>query len=272
MGMRKQILTGTDIAVSRFTFGTGTLFKMGTARQRKDLLAAAYDHGFSHFDTAPYYGFGSSERDLKPVLASHADVTVTTKVGIYSPGGESQPELAIFLRKVAGRLVQAMSRPHVDWSVARARRTLDASIRRLGRERIDLYMLHEPDLTLVNCDEWLRWLEDERLHGRIRHFGISFNARHIAQFKSAPAAMATLIQTFDSLEGHEAQVLLDANRVLQITYGYVSAAAAKGAVNVPEVLAASLRRNATGSVVVSTSKIERLHQYAEIVAAVDSER
>jgi D-threo-aldose 1-dehydrogenase len=253
--------------VSRFAFGTASLFNVGTARQRADLLAAAYDHGFTHFDTAPYYGFGTAERDLKPLLAAHPNITVATKVGIYSPGGEAQSTAAVFIRKAAGRIVPTLSRPTIDWSVARARDALAASLKRLGRERIDLYLLHEPDLPLLYTDEWLRWLESER--DRVVRFGIAVDSKRLRAFVVANNPLASFVQTLDSIADREADILVEHGRPLQITYGYISAALRKAPVDIPAILAAALRRNSAGSVIVSTRKRERLGRYAEISDAVD---
>jgi D-threo-aldose 1-dehydrogenase len=265
--MRQVILPGTDMPVSRFAFGTASLFNVGTAKRRADLLAAAYDHGFTHFDTAPYYGFGTAERDLKPLLAAHPNITIATKVGIYSPGGEAQPAAAVFMRKAAGRIVPTLSRPTVDWSVARARKALAASLKRLGREQIDLYLLHEPNLSLLHTDEWLRWLERES--DRVVRFGIAVNSKRLRSFVVANNPLASFIQTLDSIAEREADILVEHGRPLQITYGYISAALRKGPADIPAILAAALRRNSAGSVIVSTRKRERLGQYAWISDAVD---
>ena len=72
----------------------------------------------------------------------------------------------------------------VDWSVKRARSALSASLRRLGRERIDLYLWHEPDLRLIATDEWLRWLEDER--ARVAWFGVAETASAWERLSNAP--------------------------------------------------------------------------------------
>jgi aryl-alcohol dehydrogenase-like predicted oxidoreductase len=88
--MNQITLQGTDIRVSRFSFGTAGLFNASlSARERGRLLNAAYDAGFTHFDTAPYYAFGIAERDLRPFLASRPNATVTTKVGLYSRRGSA---------------------------------------------------------------------------------------------------------------------------------------------------------------------------------------
>jgi len=82
--MQKITLPGTGLALSKFIFGTASLFNAGGAARRRALLEAATEGGFSHFDTAPYYGFGMVERDLAPDLRAYPELTVTTKVGILA--------------------------------------------------------------------------------------------------------------------------------------------------------------------------------------------
>lgn len=261
------LIPGTDLEVPRLLFGTASLFNVGNAAARARLLDAAYDHGLTHFDTAPYYGFGMAERDLQSLLARRRDATVTTKVGIYSPGGERQPSLLVLARKAIGRLAPAVSRPTIDWSVARAQGALEGSLRRLARETIDLYMLHEPDAALLESDEWLRWLEDVRAKGQVRRFGIAVDAARLHGFLNRPSVLSDLIQTIDSLEGREADALTAAGRPMQITYGYVSAAMRGSAsVDVRAVLRAALARNASGAVIVSTRQVERMSVYAALMA------
>ena len=265
--MQRVTLANTDLAVSRFIFGTASLFNAGRAPARQRLLEAAVDAGFSHFDTAPYYGVGQAERDLAPVLRANPGLTVTTKVGIWSPGGENQGEASIFLRKAAGRLIPALSRPTIDFAVARAGQALDGSLRRLGRERIDCYLLHEPELHLVATDEWQRWLEDCQASGKVREFGLAATPDRIAGFLAAGVRLGRVIQLPDSLSEHEADVLGQFGWPLQITYGYLSAAARQGPFDVAEVLGAALRRNADGAIIVSTRRPERCATLARIAAA-----
>lgn len=118
--MRTVTLPDTDLTVSRFVFGTSGLFNVRGRRNRGSLLEEAIARGFTHFDTAPYYGFGHAERDLAPVLARHEHVTVATKVGLHSPGGEAQPTWQVFARKAAGRVVPAISKPSLDFALDRA--------------------------------------------------------------------------------------------------------------------------------------------------------
>lgn len=254
--MKQIVLPGTDLSVSRFSFGTGSLVRVLSQSERARLLAAAHEAGFTHFDTAPYYGYGLAERELGAFLASRPDVTITTKVGLYSPGGEESSTAAIVARKIAGRVFPALTKPVVDFAVARAKASLDASLRRLRRARVDVFLLHEAEISLIDTDEWLRWLEGER--DRVGHFGIALATQRLRPFLDAHHPLARIVQTQDSLDGREADVLAAHGRTMQFTYGYMSSRAGADPCT---VLAGALNRNRTGSVIVSTTKAERLQHY-----------
>lgn len=266
--MKTVIIPGTDLSTSRFIFGTASLFRAGSRRTRRHLLDAAVQHGFLHFDTAPYYGFGYAERDLAPLLKAHPDVRVTTKVGLYSAGGESQSQASVLLRKIGGKALPRLSRPVRSFDLKRARAALEGSLRRLGREHIDLYMLHEPELHLLEPAEWLDWLESLRRSGQVGRFGLALTARQLQPFLQSKSPLADVVQVVDSLEQREADILTSHQRPLQITFGYVSAALRAGDTTaVPELLRLALQRNAHGAIIVSTRRPERLDQYARISEA-----
>lgn len=263
--MRRIILSGGALEVSRFVLGTASLFNVGSQRERVRLLDAAVEHGFTHFDTAPLYGFGMAERDLAPVLARHRHLSVTTKVGLYAPGGEYQSFSAVFARKALGRMFPTLSAARPDWTVERARKSLDGSLKRLGREQVDIYTLHEPDVHALRQEEWLRWLEDEVQAGRVGRFGIAVDGTRLTPFVASNSELLQFVQCLDSLEGREADCLTVSGRPMHITYGYVSDAMRRhGHVDVPKVLHAALDRNRMGAVIVSTRRAERLAQYAAI--------
>lgn len=266
--MRKLVIAGTNLETSRFIFGTSSLLRAGSTAKRRRLLDAAVDHGFVHFDTAPYYGFGIAERDLAPVLKAHPKVKVTTKVGIYSPGGEDQWSASVVMRKVGGKILPALSRPTTSFDLDRAQVCLEASLRRLGRDHIDLYMLHEPELPLVDAAAWVDWLESRRRGGYVGRYGLALTAARLEPFLAAATPLADVIQVLDSLARHEADVLARYHRPLQITYGYVSAARADGDTTmVPDILRLALERNPHGPIIVSTNRLERLAQYSRIPEA-----
>ena len=268
--MRTIELALCDLNVSRFIFGTASLFNVGRPKERQNLLTAAVDAGFTHFDTAPYYGFGLAERDLAPILKAHSNISFTTKVGIYSPGGEEQGDFSVFLRKASGRLMSAISRPTIDFSVSRAKISLEGSLKRTGRDIIDLYALHEPELRLLQVDEWQRWLEDCKVSGKVREFGLDVTADQLAPFLAHDVKIGNLIQLVDSLEEREADILARCGKPLQITQGYESAATRRNSsLTIPEIFKQSLQRNRDGAVIVNSTEISLMPEYANIVKEVD---
>jgi len=88
----------------------------------KQVVDAALDAGVNHFDTADIYGKGKSEEFLGRALGSRRDqAVITSKVGMGVPEGE-----------------HGGSEPYIA-------RHCDESLARLGTDRIDLYLLHQPD-------------------------------------------------------------------------------------------------------------------------------
>lgn len=260
--MRQIQISGSDLHVSRFSFGTASLHHLsGTAEQARH-LRAAHDAGFTHFDTAPLYGFGAAERALGEAFAGQNDVSIATKVGLYPPGGDAQSRLQMLARKVGGKLSPSLSQPVSDWTVARAQTSFEGSLERLKRERVDILFLHEPAAEHIDNDAWLTWLEAEIARGRIGQIGVAGPAPTVAPFIAAQSGLAAVVQTQDSLAGREADVLLAAQRPLQFTYGYQSAPDA-AVTDRAALLSEMLARNTTGSILVSTRKPERLRAFAE---------
>ena len=260
--MRKVVVHGTSLSVSRFSFGTASLHHLGCSRAQCAHLAAAADCGFSHFDTAPLYGFGEAERAIGRAFGASTDVTVATKVGLYPPGGCEQSRPAVLARKALGRFFSPLSRAVADLGVARARRSLEDSLRRLGRDRVDLLLLHEPDFGLCAADEFQRWLQDEA--GRVGAFGVAGPAAVVEPFVSRRSPLATVVQTRDDIATREADFMPANGRQLQFTYGYLGHCA--DGLSAAEVLGRALERNASGSIVVSTRNRKRLDEFVRVAA------
>jgi hypothetical protein len=226
------------------------------------LLKCALDHGITHFDTAPYYGFGVSEQDLGVALVGVSNATIATKVGIYPPGRPSQSSAEVLFRKSGGKILPFLSRPSIDWTVARARKSLDQSLRHLRKDFVDLLLLHEAEVHLLATDEWCHWLESER--SRVSAFGIACASDRVLPFLSGNHPLAKIIQCSDSVDRREADVVLRAGRPLQITFGYLGGPRSEPSEAPEQLLAAALRRNATGCVLVSTSREDRIGLLAAI--------
>lgn len=258
--MERILLPNTDLSVSRFSFGTAQLHLVGSTLAQIAHLEAAAEQGFSHFDSAPLYGFGGAERALGQAFSAESEITVATKVGLYPPGGCEQSRASMLARKAAGKLWPKLSRPVVDLTVQRARKSLERSLQRLGRDKIDLLLLHEPSVDLLQTDEWLGWIEKER--DRIRNVGIAGPQDIVMPFIDKYNQFVQVIQTRDSLDRREADILTSVGRPFQLTYGYFT-----GHTHEPDarrILSGALARNTTGSVLVSTRSKKRLKYFANV--------
>lgn len=251
--------------VSRFVLGTASLHHLGRLPVQAAHLEAAAAAGFTHFDTAPLYGFGGAERALGAAFASELTVSLTTKVGLYPPGGANQGHTAMLVRKFGGKLWPPMSRALADFSVERARQSLDDSLHRLRRDRTDILLLHDPAPGLLQTDEWHRWRESEG--DRIRYAGVAGRAGMVAQFLNGDGPFSGVVQVCDGLDSCEADVVTNAGRPIQLTYGYFSSDSSNrsGA----EILSGALARNRTGAVIAYSRSRARLAQFAASAALED---
>ena len=128
----------------------GNLYREVSDERASAVLEAAWDAGIRHFDTAPHYGIGLSERRLGAFLQTKPrdEFVISTKVGrILEPvtpveGDDMQHDFAV-------------PKTHVrryDYSADGIRRSLDDSLERLGLDRVDVLYLHDPELAVEGTD------------------------------------------------------------------------------------------------------------------------
>ncbi|SEM19296.1 aldo/keto reductase [Streptacidiphilus jiangxiensis] len=121
----------------------GNLFTAISDEQARGTVDAAWDSGVRSFDTAPHYGLGLSERRLGSALRERPrdEYVLSTKVGrllrpTTEPGGDDLAQ---------GFAVPAEFERVWDFSADGVRRSIEASLTRLGLDRIDIVYLHDPD-------------------------------------------------------------------------------------------------------------------------------
>lgn len=173
--------------VCGFTIGcsrVGSLLNPTPLSEIRRVLRAAADAGISSFDTANIYGQGDSERELGKVFGGRSDVFITTKGGYaFSPAARAAKYLkpAVRLMKnVPGLHGKVRSARHAavgqDFSAAALTASLEGSLRRLRRETIDGYLLHDPSVTsLVEGVPWST-LSAAKKAGKIRYIGVSIES------------------------------------------------------------------------------------------------
>ena len=108
----------------------------------EQILDEAWTAGVRLFDTAPHYGLGLSERRLGRFLAGRPRETyrLTTKVGRRLVPTDNPPEVLD-----EPFLVPAQARRVWDFSAIGIRTSIEASLVRLGVDRLDAVYLHDPE-------------------------------------------------------------------------------------------------------------------------------
>jgi aryl-alcohol dehydrogenase-like predicted oxidoreductase len=163
--MRYRLLGRTGLFVSEICLGTMTyggkgrwapIGKLGLPEVQAQ-IKAAFDAGVNFIDTANVYSEGESERLVGEALAKlglpREDLVIATKVRVRMGAAPNRVGL---------------SRVHVM-------NELDASLRRLKLDHVDLYQIHGMD-QVTPLDETLRALEDVVRSGRVRYLGLSNHA------------------------------------------------------------------------------------------------
>lgn len=260
-------MSGTALDVSRLSFGTASLHHLPTSSGRQKLLAAALDSGFTHFDTAPLYGFGIAEQEVGRALSSFAgEITVASKIGLYPPGPTARNTFGVWSRKALGKLVPGLSKAVVDWSLARASKSLDRSLQSMKRDCLDILFLHAPQASMINEEKVQSWLLKQRELGKIRYWGVAGELDSFKTWLSDGSQLCQIIQTRDSLAAFSQLDRLDQAFPALITYGAISSARHEGTqLTVTQLLSEALHRNPNGSVLVSSNNISHVKNLAEIV-------
>ncbi|MFD7702286.1 aldo/keto reductase [Streptomyces caelestis] len=143
--MNRRRLGRSRVEVTALAFGSagiGNLYTEVGEEAAYEAVRAAWQRGVRYFDTAPHYGIGLAERRLGAVLREYPRdaFTVSTKVGRrLEPSDAGGDDLA------HGFAVPATHRRVWDFSADGVRRTLEASLERLGLDRVDVVYLHDPD-------------------------------------------------------------------------------------------------------------------------------
>jgi aryl-alcohol dehydrogenase-like predicted oxidoreductase len=163
-------LPGLAQPLSQLVLGTMTFGDTVDLDIARTMVDTALDAGITSLDTANGYAAGRSEEMLGEILTGRRDtVTVATKAGIYPGDAGGQPLL----------------------SAPALRSSLEASLRRLRTEYVDVYYLHQPDRS-VPIDETVSALGDFVKEGKVRAIGVSnFSAWQIGDVNVACDAFGT---------------------------------------------------------------------------------
>jgi aryl-alcohol dehydrogenase-like predicted oxidoreductase len=194
----------TGLTVSRVALGTWAMggWMWGGSDQRESIatIHAALSQGVNLIDTAPVYGFGAAEEIVGAALGGVRNrVAIATKAGVEWRDGK------IFRNASRARIMQEV----------------DASLRRLRTDYIDIYQVHWPDplVPMEETAEAMRMLYEQ---GKIRAIGVSnFSVAQMQSFRKV-APLHVLQSPYNLFErAIETDVLpyCRANHIVTLGYG-----------------------------------------------------
>jgi aryl-alcohol dehydrogenase-like predicted oxidoreductase len=149
--MQHVTLGSTGIKVSRLAFGNMPFGSQVDLPEGRRIIHRCLDAGINFFDTADMYNRGKAESMLGEILGSRREsIILASKVRIRVGDGVNQEGLSRY------------------WIM----REVDASLRRLRTDRLDLYYMHQPD-PATPIEETLSTMNDLVRAGKVLHFGVS---------------------------------------------------------------------------------------------------
>jgi len=161
--MQFRRLGNTDVEVSAVGFGVWTVstgwWGEYTDEDAVAMLRDARAMGITFFDASDSYGNGRSEEQLGRAFANDPEVVIATKGGYdfysYPERPRGQQEIP------------------QDFSGKHLRKAVEESLRRLQRDRIDFYQLHNPKMDTIENDETFDTLETLKREGKLRAYGVA---------------------------------------------------------------------------------------------------
>jgi aryl-alcohol dehydrogenase-like predicted oxidoreductase len=222
-----------DIKVPVLGFGCSSLTGT-THRNSIRLLETAFDAGVRHFDVARYYGYGEAENILGTFVKNRrSEVTITTKFGIKPPHLTFRRRLVLYVGRRVLRLVPS-ARRHVPqrakpavtsgaFSVRDAQNSLEESLKALGTDHVDFFLLHDYEFNPNPCDELLKFLDDALATGKIRYYGIGTDIGNVRSTVKGQPKLCDVVQ-FKSNVMEPSRKLLPENSPshLVVTHGSLS--------------------------------------------------
>jgi D-threo-aldose 1-dehydrogenase len=175
----------TALTVTELGLGTaplGNLYEPVSDEDSAGACAAAFKFGIAYVDTAPYYGFGLSERRVGDALRGRDSIVVSTKVGrLLKP----DPRIRGAHQR-HGYCSPMPFEPVYDYSFDAVMASWEASLQRLGLARIEILYIHDigrlthGDQNAVHFQQLtqgggFRALEQLRSAGAIHAFGLGVN-------------------------------------------------------------------------------------------------
>jgi D-threo-aldose 1-dehydrogenase len=231
--MSRIVVAGTGLPIPAIGFGCSSLASVGK-KNALELLGTAYDAGVRHFDVARFYGYGEAEALLGAfVKTRRAEVTITTKFGIEPPPRTNALQYAmragrrlVRLMPSARGILQRRARALVKrgrFSVEEARSSLETSLRELGTDYVDIFLLHDYEPSDSSVDELVGFLADRVKAGVIRYFGVGTRIESVLRALQVNPELCDVVQFENSALSRNREKLQDIRPLLVVNHGSLAA-------------------------------------------------
>ncbi len=185
MQFNQREIGTTGLKLTTLGFGgapLGGLLKAVDDCEAKATLQHAFERGLTYIDTAPFYGFGKSERHVGDLIRAQ-EYVLSTKVGrLLQPGPAADPA-------ALGWPDALPFHPIYDYSYDGIMRSFEDSLQRLGLDRIDILYVHDIGALTHGADNarhmaaltdgGYRALDSLRQSGRVRAIGLGVNETQV---------------------------------------------------------------------------------------------
>jgi aryl-alcohol dehydrogenase-like predicted oxidoreductase len=223
-------------SVSPLGFGCVQLTAQPRQSEAVAILERAFSLGITHFDVARAYGFGRAEGILAQFLRGRRDqVTVATKFGFQMPSGlAGNPRLISAAKRLLGpfpallRRAQRRGSAMVKagaFSPEAAVQSLEASLRVLQTDYIDILLLHEATLADAASEALLDALQKQVTRGTVRHLGIASAFPKLEADARRLSATLETVQFDDNAQNRNLEKLANREQRLLITHSIFKPAA-----------------------------------------------
>lgn len=186
---QRRALGDSQANVTMLGFGgasLGNLYREIGDEDARATLSAAWDAGIRYFDTAPFYGYGLSERRLGEFLRSQASDqwVLSTKVGRLMRPATAVDRADEFVRPLPFT-------PIFDYSYGGVMQSYEDSVQRLGVEKIDVLLMHDlgrythgprhEEMLAAALGGGLRAMHELKRSGAVRAIGLGVNEISICE-------------------------------------------------------------------------------------------
>ncbi len=247
----------------------GSFNNPSSLKDSQRLVEAALDMGVTVLDTSNIYGQGDSERTIGRAIRGRRDKAfVITKGGrLFSAKYRALSLLKPVLRPVLNYLGKGSSVATArrndalaaDWSAAALEKSLDHSLRRIGTDYVDGFLLHSPPPDIARDTDVAAMMARAKAQGKVRHFGVSCDdAATLAAALDMPGIGMVQLPWDVIADGGDLIETLRARGIIVIAREVISM---QPGITPVDAVAAAVAHPAVDCALIGTTKVDHLRAF-----------